>query len=117
MPPKNNNIQLGEGTIYIKTEKGEELLGEITEAVEAEFYEDAEPIVRINNTEEVTLSFALVGEAAARMEALFRDFARAVGFICTNRRVAHLMKYGRTKRVRKKNLVRAAKIAAKEAGL
>lgn len=117
MPPKDN-IQLGEGTLYFKTEDGLEPMGEITEAVELEFAEDAEPIVRLNIPEEVTLSFEVMGEVAASVINAFRKFAESVfGDGCPNRRVAHLTRYGRTKRVRKKNLVRAAKIARREAGL
>lgn len=113
-----NNIRLGSGTLYFQTEGGLEPLGEIGEAVELEFAEDAEPILRMG-VEEVTLSLEMVGEAAmAAAESLARlaqDFAVAVGFCCSNRRVAHLIRYGSTRRIRKKNLARALKIAAKEA--
>jgi hypothetical protein len=47
-------------------------------------------------------------------------FVKLTGFYdwvaeyCPNRRVVHLMRYGKTKRVREKNFIRANKLLAKE---
>ena len=120
-----NNIKLGSGTLFVQTKGGLEILGEIGEAVEleptkdTEFAEDAEPIVTLKVPEEITLSLALVGEtakaAAESLARMMQEIKTTICCNCSNRRVGHLIKYGRTRRIRKKNLVRAFKMAAKEA--
>lgn len=80
----------------------------------------------IDNNQFVSLKDALVEvgkqaeQTAYLMRALFRDFCNFVCDFneayktCPNRRVAHLMKYGKGYKIRYKNYIRALKIIQKE---
>ena len=62
--------------------------------------------------------FEQLGEVASKAcESIARlalSFAKYIVLNCPNRKVAHLMIYGRTHRIRKKNFRRALKIIEKE---
>lgn len=116
MPPKNS-IQLGGGTFYVKKDDGElEPLGEVGEVQELEFAEDAESSVRINGTGEAELCAELfIDPAREAVHKLIMNYMEGVLRACPNRRVVHLVKYGKNARIRLKNWRRAQKLAAKEA--
>lgn len=109
MPPKN--IQLGEGTLYFKTETGEEPLGEITEVEEMEFAEDADPVIRPN----IPWEFEFFADMSIYpyqdlVQKLIRSYKETVLRDCPNRRVAHLVAHGKNARTRLKNWRRALKL-------
>lgn len=115
----NNNIELGAGTLYFKTPEGWDPLGEIREVTESDetiFAEDTEPVIKATNAlHEVTLSLQMVGDSAAKATTMLRGIVEtAYRLLELNKRVAHLSRYGRTYRIRKKNCRRLQKIIMKE---
>ena len=112
MPPKDN-IQLGEGTLYFKTEEGLEPLGEISEAVELEFAEDAEPAVKIPTDTEVKL----VSPFSDIVSKMINCYIAGIIANCPNRRVAHLITHSKKPRTALKNWHRALKLTEREASV
>ena len=120
MPPKDN-ITLGPGTMYFNGPEGLQPLGEVQEVEfteEAEtFAEDQEPIVKAVNSGMVTLTMNanfkafLAGLDKAReawnrlVETLQPMLVRAAKDPRTPR-LRHLARYGKNRRIRKKNAKR-----------
>lgn len=99
-------ITFGPGTIYID---GNEFAGISDFSVEQEeFDEAANQAIRFNINESSVLS----GTISLNMWQLYN----AIGYIqwlkdnCPNKRVIHLIKHGKNKRVRWKNFIRAGRI-------
>lgn len=116
MPPKDKNIHLGPGQLYINDEH----FGDISEAsLEGSEAPEALPeTVHTSGLGEFSATLELTEEEAE----IFREWERAarefmahtiayhialVLDACPNRRVAHLVRNGRKARTRKKNWRRA----------
>lgn len=128
MPPKDN-ITLGPGTLYFNSPEGLQPLGEIkdiefTEEAET-FAEDHEPIVKMVDSAEVTLTVETTNEAfkalahatAIMMEAwnkMWETLKPMVERYAQDpkkySRITHLAKHGKNKRIRKKNAKRLAQL-------
>ena len=108
-----DNIQLGEGQLFIST--SDELFAEIKEG---------ELTVKTDDstlpTDEVAKAFKDLGEitftATISVDKLLDTLYRITDKVldnCPNRRVAHLARYHKNYRTRKKNIKRAFRIAEK----
>lgn len=101
-----------------KYSRGEELTREELHAIALEMPDMVECITNIAATVAAWLE-----EALPRWASIIADIADCVRIAsdtqtaintCTNRRVAHLARYGRTRRIRVKNIRRALKIVKEE---
>lgn len=119
MGEKDKSIQLGAGELYINDEP----LTEIPEgSLEAAEPEEAPGIVRTSSSmefsatlETVATGFESILESARKVKEAWRQFLEnymdTVLIACQNPRVAHLVRHGKTARVRKKNWKRAYRLA------
>lgn len=99
------NIKLSDGVLYID---GKEL-GQAFECdLEEVMYEHRDELFKIIsiNEAELTCTMTFNTELFCKLTGLY-DW---IYDNCPNRRVRHLMKYGKTKRIRKKNFKRALRI-------
>lgn len=116
MPPKDNPITLGPGTVCFESGDGElSPLGtvqelEYTEESEIDIYGDQKRIV-VPQTGEFTLTVNLSPEQYERMKGnalkqMLRNLWREMCALYPNRRVVHLANHHRDPLVRKKNVKR-----------
>lgn len=119
MGEKDKSIQLGAGELYIDGE----LLTEIPEgSLEATEPEEVPAIVRTSSSMEFSATLELTATEFEFLAEVARESAKAwtrfmweyyntVLIACQNPRVAHLVRHGKTARVRKKNWRRACRLA------
>lgn len=124
MPTKNENITLGPGTLYFNSPEGPQPIGEVqdvgfTEEAEA-FADTQEPIIKATDSEEISFTLeeasgafkALSDSAAAVVNAWFQLWSALWPMIeraakdPRTRKLIHLAKHGKNKRIRKKNAKR-----------
>lgn len=106
------NIVIGPGQLYIGGYEGGPV--EITEFrcdLDEVFYEHRNKFLTILNTDEVTLTTTVKFNKLAFYK--ITGLWNWVYLNCPNRRVRHLMKYGKTRRVQLKNYARALHIIGK----
>ena len=105
MPLKESGIELGRGTLYIE---GRPIAGiESFECdTEAVYHEHRDEIFKICNTDSFTFTVKMNVKAFYKFTGLYDWVCNN----CPNRRVVHLIKYGKTSRVQQKNFKRALRI-------
>ncbi len=108
MPPKESGINLGAGTFYID---GKPLAGiESFECnIEEVYKEHRDEIFKICNADSFTVTVKMNVKALYKFIGLYDWVCNN----CPNRKVAHLIKYGKTSRVQQKNFKRALRIIGK----
>ena len=118
MPTKNENgITLGPGTVYIN---GEEF-GGISEAECTVEPDDVDVLQHMRNNAallanaamDVTFSAEMAAKAFTRLCHVMTGIDKYLRETCPNRRVAHLARYAKKRRVREKNYKRMIRICEK----
>lgn len=124
MPPKDN-ITLGPGTMYFNSPEGLQPLGEVQEiefTEEAETFADTrEPIVKAADQGEINLTInadcqailAGLDAAAKAWDRLWEGLKPMLDRLAKDPktpRLMHLARYGKNKRIRKKNAKRLVRI-------
>jgi hypothetical protein len=107
MPPKESGIDFGSGigTLYIEGNPvtGIESFECDTEAV---YFEHRDEIFKICNADSFTVTVKMNVKAFYKLTGLYDWVCNN----CPNRKVVHLIKYGKTGRIQKKNFKRAIRI-------
>lgn len=127
MPPKDN-ITLGPGTLYFNSPEGLQPLGEVQEVEFTEeadtFAEDQEPIIKAGDSGELTGTLEDVSgafkslcwviktmvDAWNKMWRVLQPMFDRVAKDPRTPRLMHLARYGKNKRIRKKNAKRLVHI-------
>jgi phage tail tube protein FII len=101
-----DNVKLAQGTVYIN---GQEFVGNVTDynyedyAEATDEYLKENMVARLNGSGELSFTFKVKRSVIYKIMGVW-DWVREN---CPNRRVKHLMKYGKNERVRFKNFNRA----------
>lgn len=107
-------IDLNSGTLYIQKQDGSyEHFGEIADAevTSSDTYDIPECIQSINQPE---FTFEFVTKVQKDLWLKLLGVYDSVISTCPNKKVVHLVLYGKNKKIRKKNFHRAIKILEKE---
>ena len=106
------NVKLSDGVLYIE---GKELGQCLIEDFECDFAHTIEEykdeIFKIETIDEANLTCTMIFDTEQfwKLTGLYEWVYQS----CPNRRVRHFMKYGKTKRIRKKNFKRALRIVGR----
>ena len=107
-------IDLNSGTLYIQKQDGSyEHFGEVADAENtySDSYDIPECIPSIKQSE---FTFELVAKVQKDLWLKLLGVYDSVISTCPNKKVVHLVLYGKNKKIRKKNFHRAIKILEKE---
>lgn len=107
-------IDLNSGTLYIQKQDGSyEHFGEVTctEATFSNIHDIPEYVPFINQSE---FTFEFVAKVQKDLWLKLLGVYDSVISTCPNKKVVHLVLYGKNKKIRKKNFHRAIKILEKE---
>lgn len=109
MSVKESNIEFGPGTLYIE---GKPIAG--IESFECDVHEVCEEhrneIFKFTQKDAITFTVTMNKLAFCKLTGLYDWVCNN----CPNRRVVHLIKYGKNRRVRWKNFRRALRIIGRE---
>lgn len=103
---KSFNDFLNRGAVYVKVGDEWEKLGEMVDTPETEPTDKPEPCDLSKLTEELSVSFEIVGKAAEQAALIFSGLWDEVLKSCPDPRVRHLALHAKRERTRKKNIHR-----------
>lgn len=94
------------GVLYIQIGDEMQKLGKIIDTPEIELADDPVPCDLFKLTEELSVSFEVIGKAAEEAALIFSGLWDTVLESCPDRRVRHLALHAKRERTRKKNIHR-----------
>lgn len=117
MPPKND-FNLGKGRLYVPTPEGERPLGGLYTVEDIEWEEPTpwpreNPYIAIKSTQPATLTCTISVTWRNQLYKLVQYTMKLAEMLRTARRLAHLARYGKNRRIRKKNMHRLARLHVK----
>lgn len=100
------NDFLSRGAVYVKIGDEWEKLGKMVDTPETELADEPTPCDLSKLTEELSVSFEIVGRAAEKAALVFSGLWGMVLESCPDPRVRHVALHARRERTRKKNIYR-----------